>query len=98
MTRADENLVSDDYGSSRTMNSSTSIRTREQIQLAEILRRCDSILQTLSTCNSGIEPAGGGGRCTNRDLAGDGDNSVVRKVSTSPNTAVARRSCIIIGP
>jgi hypothetical protein len=41
---ARDNLVSNDHGSSPTMNSDTDIRTWEKILLTEILQRCDSIL------------------------------------------------------
>jgi hypothetical protein len=53
-----DNLVSNDQGSSPTMNPAIGIGTGEQILLAEILWRCDSILQTLSMCSSDSEAVG----------------------------------------
>jgi hypothetical protein len=59
------------------MNSDTGIGTGEQILLAEILRRCDTILQTLTVCSSSSKTAGGGARCTIGGLGGDGGASVL---------------------
>jgi hypothetical protein len=72
---AGDNLVSDDHDLSPTMNSGTSIRTGEQILLTEILWCCDSILQTLSACNS--EAAGGNARCTIGGLGSNGGAGVL---------------------
>jgi hypothetical protein len=54
-TRVSDNLVSDGQGSLPTINSGTGIGTREQILLAEILRHCDSILETLGGARERIE-------------------------------------------
>jgi hypothetical protein len=67
-----DNLVSDGHGSLPTMNSDTGIETREQILLAEILWRCDSILLKLSMCFGCSEATGGGARCAIGDHGGTG--------------------------
>jgi hypothetical protein len=53
------------------MNSGTGIGTREQFLLVELLRRCDSILQTFSACSSVSEAVGDGALCAIRDFGDD---------------------------
>jgi hypothetical protein len=72
-----DNLVSNDQGSSPTMNPAIGIGTGEQILLAEILWRCDSILQTLSVCSSDSEAVGDGAWCAIGGLGGNNDASVL---------------------
>ncbi len=58
------------HSSLPTMNSGTGIETREQILLAEILWRCDSILLKLSMCFGCSEATSGGARCAIDNLHG----------------------------
>jgi hypothetical protein len=55
LIRARDNLVSNGHGSSPTMHSGIGVGMgeEEQILLIEILRRCDSILETLRAFSSG---------------------------------------------
>jgi hypothetical protein len=62
------------------MNSGTGIGTREQFLLVELLRRCDSILQTFSACSSVSEAVGGGALCAIRDFGDDIGAGVQRAV------------------